>query len=112
MDCVEATEGFAAMGSESRLAVLQCLVKAGGDGLAVGEIGERTGIAASTLAHHIKFLAAANLIVQERHGRSILCRANYSHLEALAGFILDACCVDQSAVGPARAQAGGASHAA
>lgn len=96
MDIMHATEGFAAMGSESRLAVLQVLVKAGQHGLPVGMIGERTQIPPSTLAHHLKFLAAAGLITQEKQGRVILCRANFDHLEALAGYILKECCVDQS----------------
>ena len=51
-------QGFAAMGSEARLLVLKTLVRAGEAGLTVGEIQERTGIAPSTLAHHLKFLAA------------------------------------------------------
>lgn len=83
------------MGSESRLAVLQTLVKAGVDGLPVGVIGERTGIAPSTLAHHIKFLAASTLITQEKEGRVVRCRANFDHLEALADFIMKECCADQ-----------------
>lgn len=96
MDITLATDGFSAMGSPSRFAVLQVLVKAGQDGLPTGIIGERTGIPASTLAHHIKMLAAADLIHQERQGRVILCRANFAHLEALAGYILKECCADQA----------------
>jgi DNA-binding transcriptional ArsR family regulator len=95
MDISLATDGFSAMGSPSRFAVLQVLVKAGQDGLPTGVIGERTGIPASTLAHHIKFLAAADLVQQERQGRMIVCRANFDHLEALAGYILKECCADQ-----------------
>jgi DNA-binding transcriptional ArsR family regulator len=95
MDISLATDGFSAMGSPSRFAVLQVLVKAGQDGLPTGVIGERTGIPASTLAHHIKFLAAADLVRQERRGRMIVCRANFDHLKALAGYILKECCTDQ-----------------
>ncbi len=51
-----AAQGFAAMGSEARLTVLNCLVRAGQEGLTVSDIQERTGIAPSTLAHHLKFL--------------------------------------------------------
>lgn len=94
MDAVSATQGFSAMGSESRLAVLQTLVKAGQDGLRVGDIGERTGIPPSTLAHHLKFLASADLITSEKQGRAIITRANFPHLEALAAFILNECCAD------------------
>lgn len=90
----KATDGFAAMGSTSRLTVLQTLVRAGEGGLYVGEIQERTGIPASTLTHHLKFLTLAGLITQEKLGRSILCRAEYDHLKDLAAYILSECCSD------------------
>ncbi|MEP2716180.1 helix-turn-helix transcriptional regulator [Pseudophaeobacter sp.] len=90
----EAAQGFAAMGSESRLQVLRCLIRAGHDGLTVGEIQERTGIAPSTLAHHLKFLTGAEVVDQLRVGRSTLNRANFDQLEKLAGFILSECCAD------------------
>ncbi|MCY0093156.1 ArsR/SmtB family transcription factor [Hoeflea ulvae] len=92
MNTIEAAQGFSAMGSESRLEVLQALVRAGNAGLRVGDIQERTGIAASTLAHHLKFLSAANLIVQSKQGRVIMSTANFDYLNALAGFILENCC--------------------
>lgn len=94
MDITEAAQGFAAMGSESRLEVLQVLVRAGESGLRVGDIQERTGIPASTLAHHLKFLNAAGLILQEKDGRSIFNTANFAHLSGLAAFILKQCCID------------------
>jgi DNA-binding transcriptional ArsR family regulator len=90
-----AAQGFAAMGSEARLTVLNCLVRAGHEGLTVSDIQERTGIAPSTLAHHLKFLSGAGVIEQEKHGRSIISRANYDQLEALASFILKECCADR-----------------
>jgi len=94
MNAIEAAQGFSAMGSESRLEVLQTLVRAGNDGLRVGDIQERTGISASTLAHHLKFLSAANLIVQRKQGRVIMSTANFEHLNLLAGFILEKCCTE------------------
>jgi DNA-binding transcriptional ArsR family regulator len=94
MDLSLAAQGFAAMGAEARLEVLRVLVRAGETGLTVGEVRDRTGIAASTLAHHLKFLAAAEVVVQEKAGRSTICRANFDHLQSLAGFILSECCQD------------------
>lgn len=94
MDIAEAAQGFAAMGSESRLEVIQTLVRAGEDGLRVGDIQERTAIPASTLAHHLKFLEAAGLILQQKEGRAIITTANFAHLSALAAFILEKCCMD------------------
>ncbi|WP_164660392.1 helix-turn-helix transcriptional regulator [Tropicibacter sp. Alg240-R139] len=86
--------GFSAMGSESRLKVLKVLVRAGESGLTVGEIQERTGIAPSTLAHHLKFLAGGGVVVQEKAGRSTINRANFNQLRVLADFILGECCAD------------------
>ena len=91
----QAAAGFAAMGSEARLEVLQTLIRAGQSSLSVGEIQERTGIAPSTLAHHLKFLAGAAVITQERAGRTVINRANFDHLQTLADFILRECCADE-----------------
>ena len=90
----QAAQGFAAMGSEARLQVLRCLVRAGRDGLMVNEIQDRTGIAPSTLAHHLKFLTGAGVVEQEKVGRSTINRAGFEQLEALAQFVLSECCAD------------------
>ena len=95
MEPILAAQGFSAMGSQSRLEVLQSLVRAGNAGLSVGDIQSRTGIAASTLAHHLKFLNLAGLISQERQGRAIINRANYDLLQDLANYILRECCADE-----------------
>jgi len=89
-----AAQGFAAMGSEARLKVLKTLIRAGEPGLTVGEIQDRTGIAPSTLAHHLKFLAAGGLVAQQKIGRSTINRACFDELQNLAQFILSECCVD------------------
>ncbi|MGX9356901.1 ArsR/SmtB family transcription factor [Roseobacteraceae bacterium S113] len=96
MDWDGAATSFAALGSEARLQVLRTLVRAGPEGLAVADIQSRTGIAASTLTHHLKFLAAAGVVVQERNGRSIISRAAFPHLEDLAQFLLSECCADET----------------
>ena len=94
MDWETAAGGFAAMGSEARLQVLKTLIRAGEPGLTVGEIQKRTGIAPSTLAHHLKFLAAGGVVEQERMGRSTVTRAKFGALQELATFILSECCAD------------------
>ncbi len=96
MQWEEAAQGFSAMGSEARLKVLKALVRAGAPGLTVGEIQERTGIAPSTLAHHLKFLAAGGVVTQEKVGRTTINRASFDALENLARFILSECCVDMT----------------
>jgi len=93
-DVEEVAQGFAAMGSEARLEVVLTLVRAGTAGLTIGDIQKRTGMPASTLAHHLKFLASAGLIEQEKHGRSVINRPCFDRLETLAGYILNQCCAD------------------
>lgn len=95
MKLSSASLGFSSIGSEARLGILQILVKAGQPGLNIGDIKHRTDIPASTLAHHLKSLAAADLIRQSKQGRTIFVTANYDHLESLAGFILEECCWEQ-----------------
>lgn len=93
-----AADSFAALGSEQRLGVLRCLVRAGPDGLSIGELGTRTGVTGSTLTHHLKLLAATGLVKQTRKGRSTICAAvAYAEVEALAHFLLTECCADAPA---------------
>ena len=89
-----AAQGFAACGAEPRLTVLRQLVRAGEGGLTVGQIQERTGIPPSTLAHHLRFLTAGGLVEQERKGRSVVNRAAYGQVRALAAFLIEECCAD------------------
>lgn len=84
------------MGSEARLQVLRSLIRAGEPGLTVGEIQDRTGIAPSTLAHHLKFLSGAGVIRQERVGRTVTNQADFKRLEQLATFILSECCSEET----------------
>jgi ArsR family transcriptional regulator len=90
-----ASAGFSAIGSEARLSVLKTLVRAGNAGLNTARIQERTGIAPSTLAHHLKFLVAGGLVLQERQGRETISRASFDQLRALAAYIVEECCADE-----------------
>ena len=66
---------------------------------AVGRFDGRSAraalIAASTLSHHIKHLMDAELIRQERQGTTLYCHANYPTMNALVGYLVDECCMDQ-----------------
>lgn len=91
----QAASTFAALGSEQRLAVLRVLVRAGPSGLRIGEIGARAGVTGSTLSHHLKILAQAGLLTQQRQGRTIICAAiSYGEIRALSDFLLSECCAD------------------
>ncbi|SFD48734.1 ArsR/SmtB family transcription factor [Roseivivax sediminis] len=93
-----AASRFAALGSEQRLSVLRTLVRAGPDGLSIGTLGERSGVTGSTLTHHLKILAQADLVTQSRAGRSTICAAvAYDEVAALSEFLLRQCCADSGA---------------
>src|SRR3546814_7960903 len=63
---------LAALGHEARLAIYRLLVRAGEEGLNVGEIAAHLKMPASTLAHHLSTLVAAGLVIQERRGREVV----------------------------------------
>jgi len=91
----QAASTFAALGSEQRLSVLRILVRAGDEGIAIGELGERCGITGSTLTHHMKILTQAGLVQQTKRGRSIICAAvAYDQIYSLSQFLLSECCAD------------------
>mgnify|MGYP001791697476 CR=1 FL=1 len=95
LDLTRAASTFAALGSEQRLAVLRAMVRAGGRGLSIGELGARAGVTGSTPTHHLKILAQAGLITQAKEGRSIICAAvAYDELKDLSLFLLKECCAD------------------
>ncbi len=89
-----AAAAFAALGSEARLAVLHALVRAGPEGLAIGDLGARCGVAGSTLTFHVKILAQAGLVRRVRDGRRILCAADADALRRLGDYLLAGCCAD------------------
>jgi DNA-binding transcriptional ArsR family regulator len=91
----KAAASFAAVGSEPRLAVVMALVRAGHEGLSVGDIQERLAIPASTLAHHLRFLQTAGLVAQQRCGRTVINRIVFDQIEALSAFLLHECCAEE-----------------
>lgn len=95
LDLTRAASTFAALGSEQRLTVLRTLVRAGPEGLTIGDLGTRAGVTGSTLTHHMKILAQAGLVSQARQGRQIICAAvAYDELRGLSEFLLRECCAD------------------
>ena len=87
-----AADAFAALGNRTRLGLVRLLVRAGPEGLAVGEIQARLKVPASTLAHHLATLSRAGLIAQARTGREVRTTAHYESLRGLGDFLFDACC--------------------
>lgn len=93
---------FAALGAEPRLRIIRLLLSAHPDGLVVGEIQTETGIAGSTLSHHLEKLKHDGLVAASREGTFIRYRANTSGLEELLGFLYAECCTRNKAIAPKR----------
>lgn len=76
--------------------MLIALVRSGPDGLTTGQLQERLEIPASTLAHHLRILADAGVIRQEKRGRAMYNLAEYDLLEGLAEYLLKECCAESA----------------
>jgi DNA-binding transcriptional ArsR family regulator len=92
MESEDALDCLSALAHEHRLTLFRLLVRAGDEGLAVGELVEATGLAGATLSNHLNILRRAELVTDERRGRVIQCRANYPQMNALLGFLTENCC--------------------
>lgn len=82
------------LGNETRLRIVRCLVKAGEDGVPVGDLQVHLSIPASTLSHHLSHLKHAGLITQRREGTTLYCVMNYDTMNATVKFLTDQCCVN------------------
>src|SRR6266446_3315407 len=91
---------FAAMGTESRLRIMQLLLSAHPDGMVVGEIQAELGISASTLSHHLDKLKNEDLIRVSREGTFLRYSANTDVLQELLGFLYAECCTRNRAIKP------------
>ena len=89
---------FAAMGTESRLRIMQLLLSAHPEGLVVGEIQSELDISASTLSHHLDKLKNEGLIEMSREGTFLRYRASTSALKDLLGFLYAECCTRNRAI--------------
>ena len=85
---------LAELGNETRLDIVRLLVRAGDDGLTVGEIQRATGVPGSTLSHHLGRLRGAGLVSQTRSGSALWCRADLKRIRATADFLIEECCAD------------------
>jgi DNA-binding transcriptional ArsR family regulator len=83
---------LAALGHDARLGVYRLLVQAGPEGLTVGEIGTHLGLPPSTLAHHLRTLVAAGLVIQEKRGREVVTRADYDAMRRTIDVLAAECC--------------------
>ncbi len=92
MDEVEVVKSLGALAQPFRLQVFRALVVTGNAGLTPGTMAEALGIPQNTLSFHLKELANAGLVIQERSSRNIIYRAAYDRMNALLGYLTENCC--------------------
>ncbi len=93
MDTNLAARQLSELGNPHRLRAFRLLVKAGPEGLTVGDIQAHLEIPKSTLSHHISHLVWAGLVAQEREGRNLRCYANFDAMRGVVNFLADECCL-------------------
>jgi DNA-binding transcriptional ArsR family regulator len=92
MDEQEVVRSLAALAQPIRLKVFRALVVTGQAGLTPSAMAEGLGIAQNSLSFHLKELAHAGLVTQERASRNIIYRAAYERMNALLGYLTENCC--------------------
>jgi DNA-binding transcriptional ArsR family regulator len=99
----QAVGALGALAQEHRLNLFRMLVQAGEKGMAAGVIAETLGVPNSSLSFHLAQLRNAGLILQERHHRSLIYRANYLAMNSLIAFLTENCCGGADCSGAAAA---------
>ncbi len=87
-----AAKCLAELGNTTRLSIYRYLVKAGREGVPVGQIQKALQVPDSTLSHHIRRLVSVGLVQQQRESRTLYCTPRYETLEALILFLQSECC--------------------
>ena len=85
-------QALAALGHEARLGVYRLLVRAGHDGLSVGQLVQELDLPASTLAHHLRMLVQSGLVIQERNGREVINRPDFAAMGRITAYLQEECC--------------------
>lgn len=85
-------KALSALAQPTRLKVFRWLVVAGREGATPGDIAAALDLPAATLSFHLKELLNAGLLDQERRGRHLIYRTDYSCMNALLRYLTDNCC--------------------
>ncbi len=93
---------LAELGHPTRLGIFRVLVRAGRQGVPVGDIQQVLAIPHSTLSHHLSRMSNVGLMEQRREGRTLYCVLQFGTVEALLGFLYSECCqgVEATALAP------------
>jgi DNA-binding transcriptional ArsR family regulator len=92
MESKKTIAALKALAHPHRLELFRLLVQAGPAGVTVGTLQADTRHAGATLSNHLNALRRAGLIRDRRDGRSIHCRADYTRMNAVIGYLTENCC--------------------
>ncbi|WP_110656499.1 ArsR/SmtB family transcription factor [Salinicola halimionae] len=92
MDITIATQSFAALSQETRLQAYRLLVRHEPEGLPAGEIARQLSVPHNTMSAHLSVLARAGWVMSRRQSRSIIYRADLSHMKETVRFLVHDCC--------------------
>lgn len=92
MEETSAIQALAALAHSVRLQVFRALVVAGPEGATPGALAEQLGVGATAMSFHLKELASAQLITQQRDGRFLIYRAAFAQMNTLLGYLMANCC--------------------
>ena len=92
MEETSAIASLAALAQPVHLRVFRSLVVAGEAGRTPGQLGEELGVPGATLSFHLKELAHAELLTQQRDGRNLIYRANFARMNDLLAYLTAHCC--------------------
>ena len=92
MDETTVIKALAALAQPVRLQVFRALVVAGQTGMTPGTMAQGLGVAPNALSFHLKELANAGLVTQERASRNIIYRAAFEQMNSVLGYLTDNCC--------------------
>lgn len=92
MEEITAVQSLAALAQAMRLRVFRSLVVAGPQGRTPGQLGQELKVAGATLSFHLKELVNAALVTQQRDGRNLIYRADFTQMNALLAYLTEHCC--------------------
>lgn len=85
-------KALAALAQSNRLQVFRSLVVAGTQGATPGQLSEYLGMPNATLSFHLKELMNAGLLSQERSGRHLIYRVEFSQMNGVLAYLTENCC--------------------